>query len=173
MRKLHVGPTETNTASLVYSNCHPSLSSSHRAKKSRQQRHSSPGPPGISSTFQDTGMWGGADGDSWDKPPLGSHRGADGSLHHKSQTILTDSKTNQKITSPKSKSSTNLLLTVRNKGQCLLDTQTETDAVSTLNKDSETDQTRRPPPPVDHLLGSNTPSYIPTGTSPCWLSVPV
>lgn len=118
--------------------------------------------------------WGGADGDSWDKPPLGSHRGADGSLHHKSQTILTDSKTNQKITSPKSKSSTNLLLTVRNKGQCLLDTQTETDAVSTLNKDSETDQTRRPPPPpVDHLLQSNTPTYITTGTSPYWLSVPV
>lgn len=91
---------------------------------------------------------GGTDGDSWEKPPLCSQRGADGSARHKSQTIYKPSKTNQKITSPKSNCRTNLLLSVRSrktKGLCLLDGQTQTDAVSSLNKDlkTETDEAVR------------------------------
>lgn len=87
-------------------------------------------------------MGGGTDGDSWEKPPLRSRRGADGSARHKSQTIYKASKTNQKITSPKSKCRTNLLLSVRSrktKGLCLPDGQTQTDAVSSLNKDLKTE----------------------------------
>lgn len=88
----------------------------------------------------------GTEGGSWEKAPLCSQRGADGSARHKSQTIYKSSKTNQKITSPKSKCRTNLLLSVRSektKAECLQDGQTQTDAVSPLNKDLKT-ETRRP-----------------------------